>query len=89
MAHAGGQTRLALGNVLLRWDWDWQAAKREIRRAVELDPTSVEARRALADFLFYARSTLSASAGSTRVARRAGIQQARREAAASTPVTAR
>jgi hypothetical protein len=33
-------THLALGIVRLQYDWDWQAAQRELDRALEIDPAS-------------------------------------------------
>ena len=37
------EAHLALGNVLLRKDWDWLAAEREFDRAIQLDPHSASA----------------------------------------------
>lgn len=34
---------LALADVMLRYDWDWAGAEREIRRAIELNPNSADA----------------------------------------------
>ena len=37
------ESHTALGNVHLYYDWDWLAAEREFRRALELDPNEVGA----------------------------------------------
>jgi hypothetical protein len=33
----------ALAAVMLRFDWDWNGAKRELRHAIELNPNSADA----------------------------------------------
>jgi serine/threonine-protein kinase len=42
---------VALGWILFSFDWDWQAAERELRRAIELRPGSPDAHRAYAHLL--------------------------------------
>ncbi len=37
------EAHLALGNVMLRQDWDWLGAQREFDRAIQLDPHSAAA----------------------------------------------
>jgi serine/threonine-protein kinase len=39
------------GNIACFFDWDWERAEREFRRAIEADPKSVMARLSYADFL--------------------------------------
>ncbi len=41
----------ALGFVHLNYDWDWAAAERELRRAIELDPNNPDARGRHATYL--------------------------------------
>jgi TolB-like protein/class 3 adenylate cyclase len=41
----------ALGRVHLYFDWDWDGAEKELRRAIELDPSLSAARSAYADYL--------------------------------------
>jgi serine/threonine protein kinase/tetratricopeptide (TPR) repeat protein len=43
--------RMVLGYVALFFDWDFETAKRELERSVELNPTNVFARHGLADYL--------------------------------------
>ncbi len=38
------QAHAALGVAIMSYDWDWAAAEREFRRAIELDPNYVAAR---------------------------------------------
>ncbi len=45
------EAHAALGVVDLNYDWDWDAAGRELRRAVELDPRSIDARARHATYL--------------------------------------
>jgi TolB-like protein/Tfp pilus assembly protein PilF len=42
---------LALGTAAMEQDWDWETAKREIQRALELDPNSSSVRVAYARYL--------------------------------------
>lgn len=49
------ETHMALAEVRWRYDWDWAAAERGFRRAIELEPRSASAHRAYADFLSTAR----------------------------------
>lgn len=46
---------LANANILLHYDWEWAAAEREHRRALQLDPSLPEARFGYASFLRAAR----------------------------------
>jgi tetratricopeptide (TPR) repeat protein len=41
----------SLGFVNLNWQWDWAAAERELRRAIELNPSHETAHRWLSAFL--------------------------------------
>jgi serine/threonine protein kinase/tetratricopeptide (TPR) repeat protein len=41
----------AQGELLMVYDWDWAGAEKEIRRAVELDPNSLESRGTLGDLM--------------------------------------
>lgn len=50
----------ALGRIHVFYDWDWDAAGAELRRALELNPNSVAAYRGLA-FLHLAKGELEAS----------------------------
>ena len=45
------QARVALGYVASWYEWDWKRAEDEMRKAVELDPQSEEAHRALSILL--------------------------------------
>jgi adenylate cyclase len=49
------ETRLALAEIRLRYDWDWGAAEAEIRRAAALDPQDPRPRFAYAAFLQISR----------------------------------
>lgn len=42
---------VSLGWILMTYDYDWEAARRELKRAVELSPSSAAAHRAYATFL--------------------------------------
>jgi TolB-like protein/class 3 adenylate cyclase len=46
------QAHTALGIVLLRHDWDFAAAERELRRAIEIEPSYAEGHRAYTEFLW-------------------------------------
>ena len=46
-----GEGHVSLGSVLLRWDRDWAGAERELKRAIDLQPSSGYAHYAYADFL--------------------------------------
>jgi serine/threonine-protein kinase len=48
-ALAEGHTALAM--VILRYDWDWPAAEREIRRAIDLNPNYALTHQWYADYL--------------------------------------
>jgi tetratricopeptide (TPR) repeat protein len=41
----------SLGFICLNWEWDWNGAKRELRRAIELNPNHETAHRWLSAFL--------------------------------------
>jgi len=45
------EAHLTLARVGLRYDWDFAAAEREFRRAIELDPRSAPAHQRYAEFL--------------------------------------
>lgn len=42
---------MALGWIAFSYDWDWVGAERELKRAIELEPTSTDAHRAYAHLL--------------------------------------
>jgi TolB-like protein/Tfp pilus assembly protein PilF len=46
-----GAAHASLAYVLLHYDWDWAAAGREFRRALELGPADVDARHAYSHYL--------------------------------------
>jgi TolB-like protein/Flp pilus assembly protein TadD len=43
------EARVALGSILLAYDWDWAGAEREARRAISLNPSNADARQLLAN----------------------------------------
>jgi TolB-like protein/DNA-binding winged helix-turn-helix (wHTH) protein/Flp pilus assembly protein TadD len=45
------EAHIALGWISFSYDWDWSAAERELRRAIELSPTNSNAHRAYAHLL--------------------------------------
>ena len=45
------EARAALGITKYVYDWDWSGADTELRRAVDLNPSSVDARRTYAQYL--------------------------------------
>jgi TolB-like protein/Flp pilus assembly protein TadD len=45
------EARVALGSILLAYDWDWAGAEREARRAISLNPSNADARLLLANYL--------------------------------------
>ncbi|MCI0353995.1 MAG: tetratricopeptide repeat protein, partial [Acidobacteria bacterium] len=47
--------RAVLALTLYQFDWDWDAAEREFKRAVELDPNHTPTRQWYAEFLNYSR----------------------------------
>ncbi len=48
---SSAEARAALATQLFRYDWDWAAAERELRRAIELNPARAETHGAYARFL--------------------------------------
>jgi serine/threonine-protein kinase len=46
-----GEAHVSLGLVQLFWDWDWAAAERSLRRAIELDPNNPHAWHHLGNYL--------------------------------------
>ena len=42
---------LALGRVKFSYDWEWAAAEKELRKAVELNPSNANAHETLGDYL--------------------------------------
>ena len=48
---AQSEAHAALGLVMLNHDWDWAGADRELRRAIELNPNSLDARDRYATYL--------------------------------------
>ncbi len=49
------EAHAALGEVRFLGEWNWPGAEREFKRALELDPGSVEAHRRYADYLSVSR----------------------------------
>ena len=45
---------LTLASILYEYDWNWPAAEKEFRRALELNPSSVKGRRLYAGYLMFA-----------------------------------
>jgi len=45
------ETHISLGGVAFFYDWDWDAAEREFKRAIELDPSLVRAHHWYGDYL--------------------------------------
>jgi TolB-like protein/Tfp pilus assembly protein PilF len=45
------EAHASLAGIMKSYDWDWQGAEREYRRALELNPNYAEAHRWYADFL--------------------------------------
>src|SRR5215475_9651375 len=45
------EARAALGITKYIYDWDWSGAETDLRRAIELDPNSVDAHRTYAQYL--------------------------------------
>ncbi len=50
-----GEAYASLADVELFYDWDWEAAERDFRRAIELNPSYATAHHWYAVFLFYMR----------------------------------
>jgi len=46
-----GDAHVSLGLVQLFWDWNWAAAERSLRRAIELDPNNPHAWQHLGNYL--------------------------------------
>jgi TolB-like protein len=49
------EAHVAFGNILALYEWDWPAAEREFRRAIELNPNSADGHLMYADFLLSMR----------------------------------
>ena len=45
------EAHVALGWIAFSYDWDWTGAERELKRAIELEPTNADAHRAYAHLL--------------------------------------
>jgi DNA-binding winged helix-turn-helix (wHTH) protein/Flp pilus assembly protein TadD len=45
------EAHVALGWIAFSYDWDWVGAERELKRAIELEPTNADAHRAYAHLL--------------------------------------
>ena len=45
------EAHVSLGHVLLLFDWDWQGAEQEYKRAIALDPNSAQAHRWYSELL--------------------------------------
>jgi tetratricopeptide (TPR) repeat protein len=48
---SNGQAHIAFANLLMRYEYEWAVAAREIRRAIELNPNSAEAHFQYAEYL--------------------------------------
>ena len=49
------EAHVSLAGVLYRYHWDWEAAEREFRRGLELEPSDAEGHRAYAIYLLVVR----------------------------------
>jgi adenylate cyclase len=49
--NASGDAHAVMGHIHFLWDWDWQGAEREYRRALELGPPSTDTRIQYAVYL--------------------------------------
>ena len=50
-----GQAHSSLGYLMWQYDWNWANAEHELRRALELDPNSLDAHETLVWFLAWSR----------------------------------
>ena len=55
------EAHASLAGVLYRYRWEWQAAEREFRRSLELEPNYAEGRRAYGTYLGVMRRSMNAS----------------------------
>jgi Tfp pilus assembly protein PilF len=46
-----GEAHTPLGVVRFQYDWDWEGAEKEFKRAIELNPSYASAHQFYADFL--------------------------------------
>jgi serine/threonine-protein kinase len=60
------EAHVSLGRVKMNFDWDWPAAEREFRRAIELNPTYAEAHHIYAHYLMAMKRPAEAFAESER-----------------------
>ena len=60
------EAHVSLGRVKMNFDWDWPAAEREFRRAIELNPTYGEAHHIYAHYLMAMKRPAEAFAESKR-----------------------
>lgn len=60
------EAHVSLGRVKMNFDWDWPAAEREFRRAIELNPTYAEAHHIYAHYLMAMKRPAEAFAESKR-----------------------
>lgn len=61
------EAHAALGWLVWRHDWDWQAAEKEFRYAVELNPNDVDAHQALAWYLAWKGQSAEALAETDKI----------------------
>ena len=60
------EAHVSLGRVKMNFDWDWPAAEREFRRAIELNPAYAEAHHIYAHYLMAMKRPAEAFAESKR-----------------------
>jgi eukaryotic-like serine/threonine-protein kinase len=60
------EAHAALARVKMNFEWDWPAAERELRRAIELNPNYAEAHHLYAHYLMAMKRTAEAFAESQR-----------------------
>jgi TolB-like protein/Tfp pilus assembly protein PilF len=60
------EAHVSLGRVKMNFEWDWPAAEREFRRAIELNPTYAEAHHMYAHYLMAMNRPAEALAESKR-----------------------
>jgi serine/threonine protein kinase/Tfp pilus assembly protein PilF len=46
------EAHMSLGDVNFKYDWDWQAAQREFKRAIDLSPSNADAHKWFSTYLY-------------------------------------